>query len=360
MRRHYIDNLRTFCILLLFPYHTSMIYNNFGESFYVTASPEYLPSLFGVIVYPWWMTLLFVLAGMSSYYALEKKSVKAYASERIHKLLVPFIAGLVLLIPVQSYIADIFHNQYAGSYIEHLKIFFTRFTDLIGTDGGFTPAHLWFVLYLFVISLVLLPFMNHYMKSKKLPVEKANIVVLILLFIIVLVCTPILDFGKSVGESLACFALGFYVLSNDKVQEKLQKNRLLLAVLFGCLMAVRVLLWNRGVINGLFADIQYRIYLWIGILFFIGFAKTYWNKTNKVLIYFSNASFSLFFFHQSILIVIGYYVIKALHTTWLQFLIIMTGTFILSLGCYEVCRRFRILSYLFGIKQNRSSKTKEC
>jgi hypothetical protein len=42
--------------------------------------------------------------------------------------------------------------------------------------------------------------------KKKIPYEKLNIVILILLFIIVLLCTPILETGKSVGEALACFA----------------------------------------------------------------------------------------------------------------------------------------------------------
>ena len=148
MRKYYIDNIRTLCILLLFPFHTAMIYNNWGENFYINGTEEYLPSLFNVIVYPWWMTLLFVLAGMSSYYALSKKSSKGYIKERVHKLLIPLIVGLIIIIPVQSYIADIFYNGYSGNYLEHYKIFFTRFTDMSGIDGGFTPGHLWFIFYL--------------------------------------------------------------------------------------------------------------------------------------------------------------------------------------------------------------------
>lgn len=35
MRKNYIDNLRWLAILLLFPYHTAMIYNDFGENFYI-------------------------------------------------------------------------------------------------------------------------------------------------------------------------------------------------------------------------------------------------------------------------------------------------------------------------------------
>lgn len=35
MRKHYLDNIKIIVILLLFPYHTFMIWNNFGAKFYV-------------------------------------------------------------------------------------------------------------------------------------------------------------------------------------------------------------------------------------------------------------------------------------------------------------------------------------
>ena len=34
MRKHYIDNIRWLCVLLLFPFHTLRVFNA-GESFYV-------------------------------------------------------------------------------------------------------------------------------------------------------------------------------------------------------------------------------------------------------------------------------------------------------------------------------------
>lgn len=121
MRKYYIDNLRTLCILLLIPFHTAMIYNNWGEAFYINATKEYVPSLFVAIVYPWWMTLLFTMAGMSSYYALQKKSEKQYLSERVHKLLIPLCVALVVLIPPQTYIADVFHNGYSGTFFSIMQ-----------------------------------------------------------------------------------------------------------------------------------------------------------------------------------------------------------------------------------------------
>lgn len=354
MRKYYLDNLRLICILLLFPFHTAMIYSAWGGGFYINAEPNISAGIFTMIVYPWWMTLLFVIAGMSSFYALKKKSKKEYAKERFHKLLIPLIVGVLVIIPVQSYIADIFYNGYEKGYISHLKVFFTRFTDLTGYDGGFTPAHLWFLLYLFVISMLLLPFMNKYIHAEhQLKYEKMNVSFLLSLFLVVLLCTPILEIGKSVGEALACFAIGFFILSSDVVQERLSKNVWLLGGLFALLLAVRLWMWFNGYQSGLLFDIQYRMYLWTAILFFLAIGQRCLNASNRVLKYLSQASFALYYFHQSILVMLGYWVLKNVENRGVQFILIMFGSFIFSLLCYEIVRRNRVTSYLFGVKRKK-------
>jgi hypothetical protein len=218
-----------------------MIFNTFGEPFYVFSTPVKVFSEFIIIVYPWWMTLLFAIAGISSAYALKKRSGKEYAKERVFKLLIPLLFGIVTIIPMQSYIADVFHNGYAGGYFEHYAVFFTKLTDLTGYDGGFTPAHTWFMLYLFVISMISLPIMLWYSKrDKKIGGNKITMPMLLPMFIIILLMTPIVELGgKSVGESLACFLLGFFLLSLDEVQDKLEKYRIQLGVLWVVLMALR-------------------------------------------------------------------------------------------------------------------------
>src|SRR5574344_2173039 len=75
-RKHYVDNLRWICIVLLIPYHAAMAYNTWGEGNYIFFYPSRVLSSFVVGVSPWYMTLLFVLAGMSARYSLEKRTSK--------------------------------------------------------------------------------------------------------------------------------------------------------------------------------------------------------------------------------------------------------------------------------------------
>lgn len=258
MRKNFIDNIRIISIMLLFPFHTSMIYNNWGEVFYITGLPHSLPSNFVSIVYPWWMNLLFTLAGISSYYALKKRTIKEYSMERVKKLLIPLIVGLVINTPMQSYIADKFHNNYSGGYFEHYKVFYSKFTYLTGQDGGFTPAHLWFILYLFIISMLMIPIMLMYIKSsKKIDYSKVSMFHLLSMFIVIYICTPLLMIGgKSIGESLACFALGFFILSDELVQDKLVKHRFILVALFLITIIGRIIMQSNGHISGVFWDIE--------------------------------------------------------------------------------------------------------
>ena len=107
---------------------------------------------------PWHMSLLFLLAGAASWLAFRYRSGGQYAGERFKRLLIPFIFGVLVIVPPQTWLVYNTHHGTDLSYWEYLpKIFTTADEGLNGYAGGFTPAHLWFVLFLFVFSLVALP-----------------------------------------------------------------------------------------------------------------------------------------------------------------------------------------------------------
>lgn len=116
MRKHYIDNLRWIIILLLIPYHAAMTWNVWGEPNYIYFESNKIISSIVVFLNPYFMPSLFLLAGISTKFSLQKRTVKQYLSERVKKLLVPFISGTLLLMPVMTYIADKFNFGYDGNY----------------------------------------------------------------------------------------------------------------------------------------------------------------------------------------------------------------------------------------------------
>jgi glucan biosynthesis protein C len=61
------------------------------------------------LVYPMWfvsqwrLPILFVISGMGTYYAFQKRSGKQFALERIKRLYIPLIFGTLFIIPPQVY-----------------------------------------------------------------------------------------------------------------------------------------------------------------------------------------------------------------------------------------------------------------
>lgn len=340
MRKYYIDNIRILCILLLIPFHTAMIFNNFGESWYIHSQNNTLATLFVIGVYPWWMSVLFVLAGMSTVYALKKRTTRQYVKERFYKLFIPMLSAIVILVPAQTYLADKFFRNYRGNYFDHFSIYFTL-TDWSGYDGHFTPAHTWFMLYLFMISMISLPLMGWYNKKEnKLNATKMNMIKILPMFLIILICAPILDIGgKSVGEFAACFLLGYFVLGMEEVQDRLEKYRIQLGITWVLLIIIRCILYQEQISNDLVWDVQQRILSWIGILAIIGLGKYYLEFNNTFTKYFAPAAFPIYFFHQTIVVVIGYFVVRHIHGTILQYISIVLISFALTILIYEICRR---------------------
>ena len=352
MRKYYIDNIRILCILLLIPFHTAMIFNDFGESWYIHSRNNTLATLFVIGVYPWWMSVLFVLAGMSTVYALKKRTTRQYVKERFYKLFIPMLSAIVILVPAQTYLADKFFRNYQGSYFDHFPIYFAL-TDWSGYDGHFTPAHTWFMLYVFMISIISLPLMSWYNKKEnKLNSAKMNMIKILPMFLIILICVPILEIGgKSVGEFAACFLLGYFVLSMEEVQDRLEKYRIPLGIAWILLIITRCILYQAQISSGLVWAIEQRILSWIGILAIIALGKYYLEFNNAFTKYFAPAAFPIYFFHQTIVVIAGYFIVRHIHGTLVQYISIILISFALTILIYEICRRIIITRFLFGIKR---------
>ena len=98
-RRRDIDWLRIAAVLLLIPFHTARVFN-WEEDFYIKNVPTDVPAQrFIDFVGPWHMSLLFLLAGAASWLAFRYRKGGQYAGERFKRLLVPFVFGVLVIVP---------------------------------------------------------------------------------------------------------------------------------------------------------------------------------------------------------------------------------------------------------------------
>lgn len=349
MRKHYIDNLRNITILLLFPVHTFMIWNNFGSGFYIWLGENKILSTLIVLVNPWFMPILFVLAGMSARYALQLRTVKEFAVQRVHKLLIPFISGMIFLVPFQTLYARKFFDKYNGGLLENWKYFFTHLTDFSGYDGAFTPGHLWFILFLFLISMfALLLFCVLPYEKLSAKVEKVPSFGILLLFIPIWLMYYLGNFGGfSLGKDLALYLIGYYVLSNDLVMEKLEKNIRWLAGLCAVgTVALVVLYYNFSY----YGDLWINYIGWNSILVLLVLGKRFLNKRTWFTEYFNKASYPVYILHQSILVVLAYYIIQISSSTLVRVFGICVGSFGVTVLAYHIIRLIPFVRKMVGIK----------
>src|SRR6185437_3602749 len=165
-RRLEFDLMRVFVVGGLVIFHSAVVFAS-GTSWFVHDAQSSLAfAAFLVWGSLWGMPLLFVVSGMSARYALQRRSASAFARERVTRLLVPFLVGLVLLVPPMFYLARVgqpgFHESYGRFWLgflnlPQLALGLVKRGSWTSAGAAYDPAHMWFLYCLLAFSLALLP-----------------------------------------------------------------------------------------------------------------------------------------------------------------------------------------------------------
>ena len=155
MQRHYgMDWLRIGAFALLILYHIGMVF--VWWPFHVKAAETVTwASVPMMATNAWRLPLLFVVSGYASAKLFARAPVPGrFLANRTARLAIPFLAGCIFIIPPQPWVELVTQHGYAGSYLQFWARDYFGFHVL---DGIVLPTwnHLWFVLYLFVYTLVL-------------------------------------------------------------------------------------------------------------------------------------------------------------------------------------------------------------
>ena len=304
--------------------------------------------MFSTAVYPWYMTFLFAVAGMSCKYSLLKRTNRQFVVERIKKLVIPFLFGLLALVPIMTYTAEVFFNGYTGAYWQQYELFFTKKNDLTGYHGGFTPAHLWFLLYLFVISVTALLIVR--LQKKCLPkfrVGRLSYFLIVLLFVPEWFCLYVLNIGgKSLGQFMILFLFGYYILSEENILKKLQSHRFVSLLLFVMSGSLYIYLYCLENIRNILMDGLYIFYGWMGIIMLLGIGQSKLNFHNRVSTYLTQTSFPVYILHMPVVVVVGFFVLKLPIGVAGQFLLIVLISFIETFLIYEIVKRLELIEII--------------
>ncbi len=266
-----------------------MAYNTWDEANYIFFVPDKILSAVIVFISPWFMPLMFLLAGASSFFSLAKRGYGKFIKERFIRLGIPFVIGLIVINPVLSYIADVTHNGYEGNIFAHYAVFFTKYTDLSGYDGGFALAHLWFLLVLIVISLI------SCVVIKLIPQNRTALRITgIVLAVLGVACFDVKLLGKPLITYLCVYLLGYYFFSKREFVKKVASFRLQFAVIFFIVAVTNAALFVNSCGFALLNNICNYSCLIFGVLTAVSIGYGYLDTTSGFMSF--NAEISYFFY----------------------------------------------------------------
>ena len=366
MRKHWIDNLRWVTVLLVLFYHVIYFYNNKGVFGGIGGFGEYpqCPQYQDVvmyILYPFFMPLLFILAGISARYALDKYPAKEWFKARTRKLLVPGTIGLFVFHWMVGYFNTVVASR--EGVFDSVPAFGKY---LIMAVSGIGP--LWFVQLLWVLCIVLLLIRALDSKDRLWNwCGKANIVVIILLGVLfwagekTLIQNPrpesmdgLLNLYKPLFY-LVPFLLGYFVFSHDEVQEKLKKvwiPLLACAVVSGIVLVVTTFGQDNTSPKYMGSPLNC-LYGWLMCLAMMAWFGARFDRTGKFAGYMTRTSFGLYIVHYLVVASIGYMMKNYTQLPPVAMYIILTvAVFTLSPIIYEILHRIPFIRWcVFGEKR---------
>ena len=366
MRKYWIDNLRWVTVLLVLLYHVFYFYNNkgvFGGAGGFGDYPE-VPQYQDVvmyILYPWFMPLLFLLAGVSAKYALDKYATREWFNARTRKLLVPATIGLLVF----QWMTGYFNTQVAS---------LAQSTDLTGSLPGPVKylfwalsgiGHLWFIQDLWLFSIIILilkkldPTDKLHAWCGKLFEGKAAIIWIVLLGIIFWAGEHTQKIDVTVAWAglynlykpffyLILMLLGYYVFSHDQVHETLAKYwmPLMVIAIASCVWLVATTFGEINTTPQYLASPKNCLFGWFACLAMMGWFKVCFDKTSTFSNYMTRSSYGIYVVHYLVIASLGY--MMKVYTTLPPlaiYLILLVAVFTLSPLIYEIIRRIPIVRW---------------
>lgn len=367
-RRHDLDWLRIAAVALLVPFHTARVFN-VEEDFYVKNAPrDEVSQRFIDLVGPWHMSLLFCVAGAATWLAFRHRSARRYAGERVRRLLVPFVFGLLVVVPPQTWLAYNTHHDGADlSYPEYLPRFFTTAdADLTGYAGGFTPGHLWFIATLLVISVVALPALLwlHHGRGRAVLAAVGGVLghplALVALPVAALVAPWYVMGDDLSGQPVIgfplLFVLGFLVLADPRAGRAIDRHwPWILALGAGASVVYaevepRAGGWPLPLLKGL-----YETGVWCVILGLLGVAHRWLSRGGRAWAYATEAAYPFYVLHQTAIVAVAVPVVQWDIPAGGRFAVIAVVSAAVSLAVYELAvRRWGPVRFLFGMRPRQA------
>lgn len=372
-RLYYLDWLRVLAILGVFLFHASCVFNdmdfhikNADQSAVITGVQAFF--------FPWGMPLFFMIAGAGTWFALRRRTSSQYVKERSSRLLIPFVVGSILLSPVQLYL-EWNHKVDTG-------VFVGSFTQFLGSlPWGPNPRifavvgyHLWFLGFLFSFSLLTVTLFRWVQGESgqrfvswlaRFCQHRGGILIFILPPLIArLSLQPFFPYEHDWADFvslLSFFVIGYAVISDERFRQAVWRDwPITLTVGTLAFLGAAAISISSGEIDIEAVPRTLQEFVWWSLIatcgwcwtaFVLSIGMRFLNFSNRLLQYGQAAIVPFFVVHQPVIIVIAYFVVQWDAGVLPKLLVVVLGSFAVSLGLYQLLiSRVSLLRATFGMK----------
>ena len=356
-RMYFLDNLRSFVILLVIVYHAALAYMVRGPQWYyvVDTQNNFFFNVIVVFCDVFIMPIMFLLAGFFGIRSLEQKGQSMFWKDKIVRIIIPYFVGITFLAPAINYIYFLSRYDVPPAYLDY---WFSTFFSLARQH-----AHLWFLgvlaIYFLILSLV-----YHFYKPLRIVDSKPSFPSI----------TRIIIFGAVTSISFFCakmyindytwiminhlimfqptrcvlyglyFALGIYAnrkhwFSAGGYMPKLSSWLPIAIVLGGLYTQYRIMFWSKRELFVIMIghDLLYSFFCLTAVLSLVSLFYHTINYTSNFLSKLAGNSYGIYFIHQPILMLVILAVRGYQLNVFFKYLIASVSTIVV---CYFICDYF--------------------
>ncbi|NER16174.1 acyltransferase family protein [Spongiivirga citrea] len=368
-RRYDLDWWRVISIFAVYLHHIGMPFN--GDDFHImnNESSKLLDDIM-VFFEQFRLPILFLISGVGTVYAFQRRNWIHFIKERSYRLLIPLIFGVLIIVPPQTFFENYeSFNSYLDVYSkEHFKL---------------KANHLWFLENLFFLSILCIPIILFF-KSTRFKtmlgwVEKTTSTKLgMFLWVIPLVLIRIISKkyfpsdSKDITNLSSTLFYGYFFIAgilinqSDLIWSNLKNYRRhnLKLSMFSIIVFYGYYFFPEGwvpenVSNKLLWDIWYTVSVllsWSLIITALGYGQVFFNRKSNLLPLLNQAAYPFYILHQTVIVVLAYYIVQLNLSILFKIALLLISTLSVTIVIYRfVIYPFKIARFLFGVKSKSSA-----
>jgi peptidoglycan/LPS O-acetylase OafA/YrhL len=242
---------------------------------------------------------------------------------------------------------------------------FLRWNIRDGGDyyGGFGTGQLWFIAFLLVFSLLVLPLLlwcrseRGCTRTASLARRLAHPAWWLAPPLLLWLAEGLVDVsGKPALYYLVIFVLGFVIMADPAFAENAERLRWIALPIGVVLCAAYVLTnpWRDSLPDPswpLFAaNYLGMLGMWTTLIGLLGLGRAYLDRPSPTLSFLAESSYPVYILHQTAIVVVAWHVVPIMMGGPAQWVAILAGSVAVTFALYEGVRRVGALRVLFGMR----------